>query len=265
MVKEDDVFVITEDDILKPAERLKGRAAARGGPATVTRMPEKTRSAGGDADPAVATSMVGRNRGARSTNPAAAGTLSLWVWGLGQFYNGDTKLAALFVLCEILVVAFHYMLHEIWDSLCQFSHLFFISEWELVLYVSALDFCLIFFMIYNVSQAYRAAESRGSRFNGLQTPVVSALASMLVPGWGQMLNGQLRKGAVFLFAFLVQAYLITLYMLSPFYRIVIDLDPREILLRKAIWGGMAVLFLTALSWLISAYDAMLVARYKTSD
>ena len=40
------------------------------------------------------------------------------------------------------------------------------------------------------------------------------------------------------------------------------IGPRmEILLKKAIWVGMGVLFCTALSWLISAYDATLVARY----
>ena len=42
---------------------------------------------------------------------------------------------------------------------------------------------------------------------------------------------------------------------------VADIEPRQFLLNRAIKIGMAVLFVTALSWLMSTYDAFLVARY----
>ena len=261
MINQDEVFVITEDDILKPSEKGKGKAAAPGKSVSVAKAARGAEK-GREVEETVVerTPPRGLARG-RAGNPAAAGSLSLLVWGLGQFYNGDSKLATLFLLCEIQVVAFHYLLMRTWGQILTFAHTFFVSEWELMLYASSIDFCLIFFMIYNVAQAYRGAEARGDRFTGLHRPLVAGMASLLVPGWGQMLNGQLGKAIVFLFSFLLQAYLLTLYLFSPFYRIVANLDAQQLLLRKAIWVGMAVLFVTALSWLLSAYDAFLVARY----
>ncbi len=264
MINQDEVFVITEDDILKPNDKGKGKAAAQGkGAISIakgSRGSERSRES--DETMADRTPTPRAARGGRaSRNPAAAGSLSMLVWGLGQFYNGDTKLAMLFLVSEALVVAFHYMLVLTWDRIRTFAHLFFISEWELMLYASSIDFCLIFFMIYNVAQAYRGAEARGGRFAGLHRPLVAGMASMLVPGWGQMLNGQLGKAVVFLFTFLLQVYLLGLYLISPFYRIVANLEPQQMILRRAIWVGMSVLFVTALSWLVSTYDAVLVARY----
>lgn len=52
-----------------------------------------------------------------------------------------------------------------------------------------------------------------------------------------------------------------LYRLSPFFRILADIEPQQFLLNKAIKVGMGIMFVTALSWFISTYDAFLVARY----
>src|SRR5436309_3581450 len=97
MINQDEVFVITEDDILKPADKGKGKSAAQGKSALSLARGSKNSDKAREADETVfertppprATGM-GRPR-----NPAAAGSLSLFVWGLGQLYNGDTKLAAL--------------------------------------------------------------------------------------------------------------------------------------------------------------------------
>jgi TM2 domain-containing membrane protein YozV len=255
-MKNSEVFVITEDDILKPSSLPK-----RKGPKPVDPPAEVGDTSPGNS-PTVAAPARTRVSG-RGGSPAIASSLSLWVWGLGQFYNGDTKLAIFFVLCQAQVAAFHYMLYATWGRLRNFAEVFFISEWELFLYVAAIDICLLFLMMFNVAQAYRTAEigRHGGRYEGMHQPAVSGLASLLVPGWGQMLNGQLGKGMVFLTVFVMQVYLLGLYMLSPFYRVVLDLDPQQILLRKVITGGMVALFATAVAWVISAYDAVLVAFY----
>lgn len=258
MINQDEVFVITEDDILKPADKGKGKG---GGPRAVpaTRA-AKAAERQAEAEETVAERPIAtRRRGGRS--PAAASTLSLFVCGLGQLYNGDGKLAALFFLSEALILAFHYFMYMTWDRIKTFAHLFFISEWELMLYASSIDFCVIFFLIYNVAQAYRGAESGGGRFEGLHRPFVAGLASLCVPGWGQLLNGQLGKAVFFLFSFLLQGYLMTLYLMSPLFRILVDIEPRKLILDKAIKVGMGILFVTALSWILSTYDAFIVARY----
>lgn len=255
-MKNSEVFVITEDDILKPSSLSKRR-----GPKAVDAPYDGAVTSPGDTPTVAAPARARRRRGGKS--PAIAASLSLWVWGLGQLYNGDTKLATLFFLCQAQVAAFHYMLYATWSRLRNFAEVFFVSEWELFLYVAAIDVCLLFFMMFNVAQAYRTAElgGRGGRYEGMHQPAVSGLASLIVPGWGQMLNGQLGKGMIFLTLFVMQGYLLGLYMLSPFYRVVLDLDPQQILLRKVITGGMVALFATAVAWVISAYDAVLVAFY----
>lgn len=256
MINQDEVFVITEDDILKPSEKGKGKGGGPRAVAKAGRSAERTEAV----EETVAEGPVSARRRSPKS-PAAASTLSLFVWGLGQLYNGDGRLAALFLLCELMILAFHYLLYMTWERIKTFAHLFFVSEWELMLYASSIDFCVIFFLIYNVAQAYRGAEARGGRFDGLHRPLVSGLASLCVPGWGQLLNGQLGKAVFFLFSFFLQAYLVVLYRLSPFFRILADIEPQQFLVNKAIKAGMAILFVTALSWLISTYDAFLVARY----
>ena len=255
-MKNSEVFVITEDDILKPSTLSK-----RKGPRSLDAPSDTAGTMAGDI-PTVAAPARRRNR-RKGGSPAIAASLSLWVWGLGQLYNGDARLATLFFLCQAQVAAFHYMLYATWGRLRNFVAVFFISEWELFLYVAAIDICLLFLMMFNVAQAYRTAEIGGhrGRYEGVHQPVVSGVASLLVPGWGQMLNGQLGKGMLFLTVFAMQGYLLGLYMLSPFYRVVLDLDPQQILLRKVITGGMVALFATAVAWVISAYDAVLVALY----
>ncbi len=258
MINQDEVFVITEDDILKPADKGKGKG---GGPRAVASAKGKAAERSTELEETVAERPVASARGRGRKNPAAASTLSLFVCGLGQLYNGDGRLAALFFLSEIFILSFHYFMYMAWDRVRSFAHLFFVSEWEMMLYASSLDFCVIFFAIYNVAQAYRGAEARGGRFDGLHRPLVSGLASLCVPGWGQLLNGQLGKAVLFLFSFLLQAYLIALYLMSPLFRILVDIEPQRLFLDKAIKVGMAILFVTALSWLLSTYDAFVVARY----
>jgi TM2 domain-containing membrane protein YozV len=262
MINQDEVFVITEDDILKPGG--KGKSAGKGSPLSLAKGSKGAERARGTEETVSerATPAPARRSRSRQPSPATAGTLSLFVWGLGQFYNGDLRLATLFMLCELQVLAFHYFLYRMWDQVLGFVRIWFVSEWELMLYASSIDFCLIFFMIYNVAQAYRGAEAHGGQVSSTKLPVLPGVASALIPGWGQMLNGQLGKATFFLFTFLMQIYIAVLYMRSPFYRIIADLDLKALTMQKAAWGGMLALYLTAMAWAISAYDAYIVARYN---
>src|SRR5207245_11075718 len=119
-----------------------------------------------------------------------------------------------------------------------------VVDWQMRVYAASVDVFLIFFMIDNVWQAYRAAEARGAQLTGLHRPLVAGVASLLVPGWGQMLNGQMGKAIIFLFSFLLQAYLLALFLLSPFVKDLAGIDPQQIVLRRAIQLGMGILFVT---------------------
>jgi TM2 domain-containing membrane protein YozV len=233
------------------------------GDAVMKRTASGVRPAGAASGPLAATLVQPRSaavEGKRSSRPAAAATLSMWIWGSGQLLNGDRDLAVLLALWQVQIAALHYLVCMTWGSLTRLGHLFFVSEWEMLLASAALDFWFIFLWLFNVSQAYRSAERRRGVFTGLRRWYVSGLASLLIPGWGQILNGQRIKGLCFLFAYLTQGWVLAFYLLTPLYRLVSDLDPNQTLLRLATRGGEITLMATALLWLVSVYDAVLVAR-----
>lgn len=261
MINQDEVFVITEDDILKPADKgKKNGGSSKSGPTPVRAGREEKADTGGETVAERAT--PARKLRSRRGSPGAASSLSLFVWGMGQLYNGDGKLATLFAMAQLFVLAFHYMLYMTWDRIRSFAHLWFISEWEMMLYASSIDFCVVLLMIYNVAHAYRTAEeAQGTRYRGIRRPFLSGLASLVIPGWGQLLNGQLGKGVFFLFSFLVGIYLVVMYMHSPFYRILAELDTQRAFLHKARLTGQGILFVAALSWVLSVYDAALVGKH----
>jgi len=249
MGRQADVFVIDGDTVLRAQPKTAAAKSAGPGSQTVPLAPDSQ------------STMEAVPGGKRSARPAGAASLSLYIWGSGQWLNGDRDLAILLSLCQVLIVAVHYLVVATWGPIRRMAHVFFIEEWELLLGAAAIDFWLIFLLLFNVSQAFKSAERQKGLFHGLKRPWLSGLASLLVPGWGQLLNGQLRKGLCFLLAFVVQAYLLAFYLMTPLYRIVSDLDPNQLLLREIIQYGKVVLVATSLLWMMSVYDAVLVARY----
>lgn len=246
MARQGEVFVIDGDDLIT----TEGKPGARGSAGPQTVPLSGVRSTAVDAG-------AQRNSG----RAAGAASLSLWIWGSGQWLNGDRDLAMLLFLWQIQIVALHYMAASMWGTLRQVAHIFFISEWELLLYAATLDLWLIFLWIFNVSQAYRSAERQRGTFRGLHRPMLAGLASVMFPGWGQILNGQVRKGLFFSFSFVLQLYLIALYLFTPLYKLAAALDPNQALLHNLIQAGQLLLAVTVQMWLLSAYDAILVARY----
>jgi hypothetical protein len=247
MGRQTDVFVIDGDTVLKTPKPTAVKPGA--GAQTVPLAPE-TRGA-------AATVSEGGSR----NRAVGASSLSMFVWGSGQWLNGDRDLAILLFLWQVLIVAVHYLVISIWSPIRRMAHVFFIEEWEILMGAAAIDFWLMFLLLFNVSQAYRSAERQRGRCRGLGSAWLAGIASALIPGWGQIVNGQLKKGLFFLFGFLLQAYLLAYYLATPLYRIVSDLDPNQRLLREIINAGQIALGVTALLWLVSAYDAVLVARY----
>lgn len=245
MARTNEIFLIDGDAVMKRTATGARPAGVPNGAQTATLA--EPRAAAGD--------------GRRSARPAAAATLSMWVWGSGQLLNGDRDLAVLLALWQVQIAALHYLVCMTWGSLTRLGHLFFVSEWEMLLACASLDFWFIFLWLFNVSQAYRSAERRRGVFTGLRRWWLSGMASLLIPGWGQILNGQRWKGLGFLFAFLTQGWVLAFYLMTPLYRVVSDLDPNQTLLRAVIQGGQITLGATALLWLLSVYDAVLVARY----
>jgi TM2 domain-containing membrane protein YozV len=253
MAPQDDVYVISEEDILEPFRKGQG---GKKGHFSVATADGTERLSG------AATARSTRSRSSGSARPLVASSLSLAICGAGQVYNGQAKLGLLLFLTEIFAVAAHWSALKLWPVLRDLAFVFAITEREMFVFLAVADFLLVFFMLYNVAQAYHHAEAEGARFDGLRSPILSGLASLMVPGWGQLLNAQLGKALFFLFCILTEIYVVSLLMISPFLRILPDLGDGDFLARRATLAGMGVVAVASLMWVLSVYDAFLVARYR---
>ena len=131
-------------------------------------------------------------------NPAAAYTLSMLFWGTGQIYNGQKNKGLWFLLSMILsctgaVLSLAYwrpLLHLLRAHDIPLSFVFIIAE--------TLLFCALVFWNYNAGDAYHTAvRTRTTPFREVHSRVYPFLCSLLIPGWGQFLNGQPVKGTLF--------------------------------------------------------------------
>lgn len=269
ITKEDDAYVISEDDILTGKEVLPGSKRVAGRRAQTAAAPTTRREAPIEAgierearpEIPIMTEMPRLSLTTPSRVPIAS-TLSLLVCGAGQVYNGQRKLGLLLFLTELLAVIGHGSLMKSWSDLAKLGYLFQITETQMLLTVAAADFLLIFFLLFNVGQAYRRAEKFAMPYEGLGMPTLSACASTLIPGWGQILNGQPGKALAFLFFLFAGVYAAAVGFIYPFSLHLTDLRVEEFLLRGEALAILGFGFFAGLIWMLSIYDAFLVARYR---
>ena len=251
MSPQDDVYIIEENDLLEGVRRLeregaKGRGSSlRGLDSTVRSFNRKSSGSGGGAP--------------------LASSLSLFLCGAGQAANGQWKLGLLLFLTEALAVAGHWSVVKAWPFFRDLAHIFAISEEELFLGLAAADFLLVFFLLYNVAQAYHQGEANQGEFGGLGIPMLSGLASLIVPGWGPLLNAQLGKGLFFLFCVLTEIYLVALLVLTSFFHLFPRLGLETLLQTRGEVVQLCLFFFASMIWILSVYDAYLVGRYATSS
>ena len=131
-------------------------------------------------------------------DPARAYTLSLIFWGGGQLYNDQLVKGTVFLSMMMLCCAGAILSVVYADFLVEFLRSRGASAASLFLAAEVLFFCLLIFWTYNAGDAYHAAaKTRKKAFPGVQSRVAPLLCSLLVPGWGQFLNGQAMKGSIF--------------------------------------------------------------------
>ena len=130
-------------------------------------------------------------------DPALAYTLSLLFWGMGQLYNGQ-RTKGISYICLLLFGNAVALLAVMFQEIPFYLRLFSISPAQAVLVAAFLLFCILIFWFSNASEAYHTAiKARRTPFTGVSSRAYPVLCSLLVPGWGQFLNGQPVKGGLF--------------------------------------------------------------------
>ena len=131
-------------------------------------------------------------------NPATAYTLSLFFWGAGQIYNGQKKKGRWFLFSMLLSCTGAVLSLMYWRPLLQVLRSYDISFLSIFMAAEVLLFCALVFWNYNAGDAYHTAvRARKKPFTEVSSCVYPFLCSLLIPGWGQHLNGQPVKGSIF--------------------------------------------------------------------
>jgi hypothetical protein len=148
------------------------------------------------------TSVEAPDPGIDGKNPGMAASLSLLIWGAGQFYNRQRKLGFFFIL---LMFNFYLVLNQVilsWTAITANLKAIHISLSDLFLVIGIFYASGVIFWVFNILQAYhRADKTCIDPFQGIKNPFPVVFCSLLVPGWGQLLNGQFKKGlSLFIFS-----------------------------------------------------------------
>jgi TM2 domain-containing membrane protein YozV len=196
-------------------------------------------------------------------NPAKAYSWSVLLWGGGQYYNNQGMKGFCFYL---LMFAFYngtVFTVMFWRDIVQFLRDSGISVSVFLLVALALQLCTLISWSLCCSNAYHeAAKTRKKRFSGTRSRVFPFLCSLLLPGWGQFLNGQPLKGSVFA-GFSVVSYF-SLVAIPAILLAWKDLEPSTARFLVESVFTIAVLFVPLIPfvWMFSSYDALKVSLYE---
>ncbi len=194
-------------------------------------------------------------------DPAKAYSLSLVLWGGGQIYNDQLVkgIAFLTLMVVFFVGTFASILFR--APLLRYLRTRGVSPADAFLAAEVLVFCVVLFWQFNAGDAYHGAvKARRRPFKGIENRLYPPLCSLLVPGWGQFLNGQQIKGSVYsglsaLAFFSVLSVPATL-LAWPF----LDASDARFYIDTVLAVSLLFLPLVPLIWLFGCYDA-----YKVSS
>ncbi len=180
---------------------------------------------------------------------AAAGSLSLFLPGAGQALLGHPKLGlffisllGLFICCAWAVVQ---TLERLNDTAALLGAHRSLASWILVVLFAAGAATHLAAVLH----AHDLGEARRGRTR--PWPALSMIASLLVPGWGQVLNGDRIRAVLFLGGLwhLLGAWIVVLPVLR--YLIESPMVP----VRPLLLGPVLLACSTCVLWILATYDA----------
>jgi TM2 domain-containing membrane protein YozV len=184
--------------------------------------------------------------------PALAGSLSMFVPGLGQMVTGEIAWGLFYLSGMAFCAASLWSLLVTLDRLVPTLRLLDVPLELLVVTAGSLALLAITLHVSAVLQAHELAAE--GRVADASHPIVAGLASLVLPGWGQLLAGHRRRAALFLGG---------VWLLSAAWLLVTPAGMRLLsrlgLALPAVmrdgWGPVVMLSAPLVLWVIAVYDA----------
>jgi TM2 domain-containing membrane protein YozV len=194
-------------------------------------------------------------------NPAAAFSWSILIWGGGQIYRNQGAVGALLIL---LMVNFY--AHPVWlwfyrGPILAWLQGFAITPSQMLAAATLCYFSGLLVWLISAEHAYlRTCATRTTPFRGIGSAWLPGACSLVLPGWGQFLNGQAKKGTFFLLI-----ALLGLFAVPTALGIWIAWPSLDTAVDRLFWEKVLVVLLLTipavlLIWPLSGFDALKVSR-----
>jgi TM2 domain-containing membrane protein YozV len=198
--------------------------------------------------------LPGRESRPVATGPgkALAGSLSMFVPGLGQMISGEIGWGLFYLSGTGFCAATLWAVIVTLDRLVPTFRLLDVPLEFLAVTLGSLALLAIALHLGAVLHAQTVAA--GGEIRDPSHPIVAGLASFLIPGWGQLLAGHRRRAAFFLGG----AWLLSvawLLVAPPGMRVLTRLDLALPATLRDGWGPIVMLSGPLVLWAIAVYDA----------
>ena len=197
-------------------------------------------------------SRSGARPDAHGVGPALAGSLSMFVPGLGQLIAGDIAWGLFYLSGMGFCAATSWAVLVTLDRLVPTLRLFELPTDAIALVLSSL---VLSAMVLHLSAVLHAhAEAPGVDEQAAPHPLVAGLASLLIPGWGQLLAHHRRRAAFFLGGIWLLGA--TWCLVTPIgTRLLARVGQQLPAAMRDGWGPVAMLAGPLILWAIAVYDA----------
>jgi TM2 domain-containing membrane protein YozV len=192
-------------------------------------------------------------------NPAVAFSLSLWVWGGGQFYNRQWQLGVFYLLAMVNFYLVPTVIMHYWSTIESGLATLDVTASELLAALGIFFLTGLMVWVMNAVQAYFGAGlDEGVMYEGVRHPFLPAVCSLIIPGWGQFLNGQTKKGVCFLIAAMGGLYAVAVALVIPFLWPTLSNEVDRRFAEGALFVAWMLVPPVLLVWIGSVYDAVKV-------
>ena len=197
-------------------------------------------------------------------NPAAAFSWSILIWGAGQIYCGLFGVGFLFIL---LMVNFYLDPILIWlyrDTFFAWLKSLAITSSQILRAATLFYLSGLLIWLLSAERAYcNAKAGRTHSFLGIKSKWIPAVCSMVLPGWGQFLNGQEKKGTLFLLIALVGFFampsIALIWLVWPH----LETAAERLLWERVLLALIIATPIVLLLWLVNGFDALKISLDET--
>lgn len=197
-------------------------------------------------------------------SPAVAFTLSILIWGAGHIYNRQENIGTLLIL---LMANFYVDPILMWvyrEPILAFLRGLAVTPSQMLAGVMIFLFTGLLIWLASAERAYHKADAtRTQPFRGVNSAWLPAVCSLVIPGWGQFLNGQAEKGALFLLGALLGFFAVPAGLAVWLFWPGLETAADRLFWERVLIGMLLLPPLVLLIWPLNCLDALKVSLDDT--